>query len=169
MNILLTQKIEKPARDVWHILAHDFDKNYVWMSSVFHTDLRTEGETAKGAPLNGRVCNLSTEEGGLAADEKITFFDDENMVIEFHVVIKNKKLPVISNDVKVKVVSLSENSCEVVWEAEPTLRTIGKILSPLLKLGLNKAFKEILEELKYFAETGNPHPRKVKAMEKVKK
>ena len=39
---------------------------------------------------------------------------------------------------------------------------------PMLRMGMFKAWKELSEEFKHYVETGKPHPRKTKAIEKAK-
>ena len=37
------------------------------------------------------------------------------------------------------------------------------LMGPMMKLQFGKVLREATEELKHYAETGKPHPRKVKA------
>jgi hypothetical protein len=42
------------------------------------------------------------------------------------------------------------------------------VIWPVIRKGASVAVGQFGEELKYFVETGEPHPRKVKALEKAK-
>ena len=110
--------------------------------------------------MAGRICELTTKPDGAIADESITYYDEDAHRMNVRVELKNGKIPVDHNNLEVLVNSLSPNETEVVWNSDITLKTMGKVLYPVLRAGLNKNFNELLEELKYYVETGTAHPRK---------
>ena len=60
--------------------------------------------------------------------------------------------------------AVDASSTEVSMRANLVLNWFpGSLLAPFLKLAIGKVLKEALEELKYYVETGEPHPRKLKA------
>lgn len=160
MKIEKSIVVNTPIDHAWKVFVTDFNDAHEWMASVYNSYERPEG--------GGRVCNLSTKENGLRADETITRSDATNHVFAFTVHAQNAgALPVKENHNTITMKKLGEHTTEVVWTAEPKPTTAGKFLSLLLKVGLGKVFGEVLEEFKYYAETGKPHPKKIQAMEKV--
>jgi carbon monoxide dehydrogenase subunit G len=153
--------VNRDAQKVWKVLAHDFDKAGEWMSAVPKSHKIIEGDSVEDSPMVGRVCELSTKADGPFADERITYYNEENMELHIRVVPKNGKIPVKENNVVMKVKSVGVGQSEVSWSSDIDLKTVGKVLYPMLKMGLTKAFNELLEELKYFVEEGKPHPRKL--------
>ena len=145
-------------------MAHDFEKADTWMAAVPKSYHKTDGTKIADAPMIGRVCEFTTKSNGLFADETILAYDEANQSMTVEVVPKNtpKVFPIQKNIVIMSVNSLGQNQSEVVWVSKPILKRYTGFLSPVLKMGLGKGFGEILEELKYFAEEGKPHPRKVK-------
>ena len=71
-------------------------------------------------------------------------------------------LPIVKNTLMIQVRGVEEGKSEVIWETKPDLKTIGKVMRPLVKMGLSKSFGEVLEELKHFMESDEQHPRKAK-------
>ncbi len=158
--------INAPAEKVWKVAAEDFDKVGEWLSQVNHSYKR-EGESCEGSPMSGRICDLSEKANGPIADEKITEFNKKELRLGIHVVPKNGNIPVKENNVLAEFVVKGPNKTEVIWNSNLSLKAAGKVLYPVLKLGINKAFNELLEELKFFVENGTPHPRKLATLKKA--
>ena len=78
MKFTLETSINKPIEDVWKIWAVEFDKAQDWIATVPKSHKIDEGELVDGAPMPGRICQLSNKENGLYADERITLFDEKN-------------------------------------------------------------------------------------------
>lgn len=151
--------------DAWRVMADEFTHNDRWMAQVF----KTRTTTNPNENLSARICELTPTLDGIRTDEKIIEYDKDNYKLVFTVAIENGgKLPVKNNVATVTMRELSGGGVEVHWATTPSLKPIGYILAPMLKLGIQKSFKEVLEEFKHYVETGEPHPRKVEAMKKVK-
>ncbi len=159
MEIVKRTIINKPISEVWKILAVDFDKAGDWMTGVKHS-YKTEGHSCEGSPMNGRVCEFSTKENGPRANERITLFDEKKYRLGIQVKPQNINVPVIKNDALVSLNKIDSKSTQVIWENNLELTTKGKILYPLLKIGLGKTYTQIMLDLKHFSETGRPHPKK---------
>ena len=159
--------INKSQEAVWKVLAEDFEKADQWMAIVPKSYAKAEGEIVDGAPMAGRICEFSSKADGPIADEAITLFDRDNHTMSLNVVPKNGKIPIAENNVSMTVNSLGNDQSEVVWTSDVRLKTAGKLLYPVLKVGLKKSLDETLEELKYFVEEGIPHPRKQAKLEVV--
>lgn len=161
MRITKKIRIEKPASEVWKILATDFDKAGDWMSVVKKSYVKEGDHEVIDAPMSGRVCELSAQPNGLRAYETITDFDEDNRSMSVDIVPANtpKLFPITKNTLCVSVMSIGHSSSRVIWSVEPQLKSYARLMAPLVKLGLGKAFMDVLEELKFYAETGKPHPR----------
>jgi hypothetical protein len=47
-------------------------------------------------------------------------------------------------------------------------KPFGYLLWPLLRIGFGNFVGDIMGKLKFYVENGTPHPRKIKAMKKLK-
>lgn len=154
MKITKSVQINQPASHVWSIVAEQFDQAHLWMAPVKHSYAYEEGAPKTSAPVAGRVCELGNGPKGLLAEEVITDYNEKAQYLVFDVVPKNAPalLPLNKNTVKMTVVDLGSNQSKVLWESTPDLKMMGKLLSPVLKLGLGKAFGDILKDLKKYCE-----------------
>ncbi len=154
MNVSKSITINQPIDLVWKILAEDFDQAHLWMGFVkrsYELDAKPQTSTA---PVAGRVCEFKDDPKALYAEEVITEYNKKDHYIVFDVVPKNAPglLPLKKNVVKATLVDLGDNQTKVLWVSTPELKPMGKILSPLLKMGLGKAFTDILKDLKKYCE-----------------
>ncbi len=155
MHILKSVQIDLPADDVWTIIGPEFDEAYKWMGPVKHSYSITEDGAHDDAPMSGRVCELSNKKGGLQAHELITYYSDQARTLTMIVTPQNNSLiPVKYNEVSIQVMPVSDERCEVIWASTPKLKPMGKVLAPLLFMGFNKAFGDLLRQLKIYAESG---------------
>ncbi|MCP4296611.1 MAG: SRPBCC family protein [Proteobacteria bacterium] len=164
MKVTKKISINKPASAVWKTLAQDFDRADTWMAAVPKSYQKVGNKKVADAPVTGRICELSTNPKGLAADETITNYDESNHLLGFSVIPTNvpKIFPIIKNDHEVSLREIGENKTEVTWNMDAKLKKHGYLMYPMLKFGLGKGFGQILEELKFFVENDAPHPRKAK-------
>ncbi|KZN28781.1 hypothetical protein N480_08430 [Pseudoalteromonas luteoviolacea S2607] len=169
MNIHNKQTINAPIEQVWKLVAEDFANAYKWMSGVVHSyeiNHGLKGET----PVAGRVCNLENHEHPFHAVENILRFDESSHTLVFEVIpVKERgpQLPIVKNKVTIQLTATSGGQTRVHWHSKVTLKWIGKVLYPILKLGLYKAFSDILQDLKAYIETGYPSKRKVSSDKKL--
>ncbi len=155
MKISKSIIINQSSELVWKVVAEEFDQAHLWMGPVKKSYKFDKGGINTSAPVAGRVCELGNGPEGLIAEEVITDYNQEGQYLVFDVVPKNapRLLPLNKNTVKMTVVNLGGNQSEVLWESTPDLKLMGKILSPVLKLGLGKAFSGILKDLKTYCES----------------
>ena len=157
MNISKSIVINQPAALVWKVVGEEFEQAHLWMGPVKHSyalDALDQGTKPASAPVSGRVCELGNGPKGLQAEEVISEYNDEGRYLVMDVVPKNapKLLPIHKNTVKMTVLHMGHNQSKVLFDATPDLKILGKILSPVLKLGLGKAFGDILKDLKKYCE-----------------
>ena len=154
MKITKTIVINRPAQDVWKIIAHDFDQAHLWMSPIPHSYEIGKGESATGAPMEGRMCNLSNNPDGAKAKEIITHYSEEDKTLTFEVTSVNVPavVPMKKNTVQMSVRELGVNKTEVVWVSRPQIKAFAYPFYPLLRFALPMAFGKLLKGLKEFAE-----------------
>lgn len=168
MKLSRTVTINKPVNQIWQVAAEDFANAYKWMTGVVHSyEHQASGQSSVQPP--GRICNLDNKADPFHAVENILIFDAEKHLLEFEVFpvkTSGPGLPVIRNHVQLQLISNPNGSTRVLWNCDVELKLLGKILSPLLKLGLNKAFDGVLNDLKVYVETGQVSAQKKKFDEK---
>ena len=158
MKITKSIIVNQPSELVWKVVAKEFDQAHLWMGPVKKSYALDDGRHHTSAPVAGRVCELGNGPKGLKAEEVITQYNEKDQYLVFDVVPKNAPalLPLNKNTVKMSVESIGLNQSKVLWESTPDLKVMGKLLSPVLKLGLGKAFSDILKDLKKYCESINP-------------
>ena len=168
MKIIKKITVQKPINEVWKVWAEDFDKAGIWMAQVDHTLRKTEGVQTDNAPMIGRVCNFTSNTNGAKAIEDIVLYDQKNYRLDLVVVPENVPVPLKRNFFKSSLKSSSENSTDITISANIELKWKGYFLYPVIKKGFQKSYRELLEELKYYIENNEVHPRKKKRNNKVK-
>lgn len=155
MKITKSIIVNQASELVWKVLAEEFDQAHLWMGPVKKSYAFDDGTKNTSAPVAGRVCELGSGPNGLKAEEVITQFNEKEQYFVFDVIPKNapKLLPINKNTVKMSVVKLDSGQTKVLWESTPDLKTMGKIMSTILKIGLGKAFSGILKDLKKYCES----------------
>lgn len=148
--------IEKPIETVWKHFVEDFENAEIWMADVIKSYAKKEGNIVDGATMSGRICEVSEKPNGMYLDETITAVDKVNYSISLEIKPTNAPLllPIKRNILNVSFKSLKENQTQLIWNASPELKVHGYLLYPLLKVGIGKMHQTILDEFKYFAETG---------------
>lgn len=77
--------------------------------------------------------------------------------------------PVKFNTLDFSLRSINDNPSEMTWKFKSSTKFYGLFMQPALKKGFDKFVGQIMEKLKHFVETGEPHPRKLKAIAKLAK
>ena len=161
--------IKKPVQEVWSVLGDNFEKAGEWMAIVNNSYSLPGEPEFEEASVQGRTCEFGSGPEGFKAKEFITQYDPKNYRLGIKVIPINapKALPLKENEVDIRLLPKGSDETEVIWVTNPIMNLAGKMLSPLLKVGIQKSFGEILEELKVYVETGKPHKRKIRKMEKA--
>lgn len=163
MQIKRQFTVNTSADKVWQILGHHFDRVADWASGVYVSQGKPSARVLPDAPYSGRVCE--TVIGYL--DETITRYDEKERIVAY--IAKSKKMPFfvkhLSNHWTETL--LNNNQCRVEMCMETALLPVfNLIMAPVMRMQLNPVIEETIEELKYFAENGLPHPRKLEARQK---
>lgn len=158
-------RIDVPAQKSWKILAHDFDKIDQWCSLIHESKATRDSVIPPEAKVGGRVCL-----GGPGGDAQETFtaYDEQAMAFSYQAL---GKLPPFLNRAgnNWSVQSLQNHQSLVQFRGEVDLNFLGILLLPLLELVGWWMGNRVCQELKYFAEHDQPHPRKVKLQQKLLK
>lgn len=170
MKMLIATKINTSAENTWKTLVHDFDSADRWLSAVPRVYGKDLGPRLEGAKSSGRVCELDSKPNGMKAYEHFLAIDEKNMTATIKVELKNAPavVPFTSNVVEMTIQAGGPNQCTLTWRPIFVLKPMAYVFYPLVKLGLTLFIKQAMDELKYFLENGSPHPRKLKAMDKIK-
>ena len=158
MHITGQFTINAPAAKVWDILATHYQQVGGWASAIAHSTCNT----ALVGGEQGRICH--TEFGVVA--ETITGFDVEQGLFSY----RTEKPPFFmrqaTNTFRVQAEGLERTHLEMTAEVN-LLPILGWIMRPLIKQMLHTLVENFVEELKVYAETGNLHPRKLKAQSRA--
>ena len=160
-RIVVNQSIDS----VWQVVAIDFDKIGDIITAVNSSALdHTIQPLVEGAPAGGRVC--STDNLG-EIKEIITRFDERKKLLSYQADVSGLPKFVKNLENNWSLNSLGDNKTEIKMRIEGNLAGIGVLMTPVMKVWLGKIGQKTLEEVKYYAETGKIHPRKVEALQKV--
>ncbi|WP_308916486.1 SRPBCC family protein [Jannaschia sp. LMIT008] len=159
MKITRTFRIDASPDRVWDILGPNYVHAGDWASSVYVSRARDGAATIPGAPAAGRTCETSLG----AFTETIEAYDPARRHVAYSAT--GAKMPGFVR------------SLVNAWTVHPDgggsrveLRLAADIAFPFnvvmglpMKLQFGRVLREATEELKHYAETGQPHPRKRKA------
>ena len=152
--------INAPLDKVWNVYGRDFANIGKWATSVQSSSANTELPPVNNSPVGGRVC--ATSFGNIS--EEFTAYDDAKKTFSFKGVFKSPMFKSVVNSSELH--SQGEGSTVVKITAEIGLSFTGKLMSPIIKMQLNKALDEILSDLKHYVETDRISPSKVASMKK---
>jgi Polyketide cyclase / dehydrase and lipid transport len=158
--------INAPASKVWSVLAHEFDKIDRWSSGITESIAITDGSIPEGVAVSGRVCLSPKSSMGIdEVREDFTYYDEQSMRFGYKAADLPSFIKSAENNWSVR--SLEENKSIVefnaVLEVGFLLGLLIQVLKPILLKSLGG---NTLEELKYYVENDEAHPRKLKAIQK---
>ncbi|MEM7112135.1 MAG: SRPBCC family protein [Chloroflexota bacterium] len=170
MQITRSILINAPLEKVWHVLAHNFDQVDQWSSGVSLSGIAEADSSARDS--------ASVEDAGMAGRMCLTAFgkcyeifeayDEQEHTFTYRAQF-DKPIPGVKsarNTWRVEAVSPSQSRFTMTGQTELNLFP-GLLMGILFRFQVPKVLKENLEEAKHYIETGKPHPRKIKAMQKA--
>jgi hypothetical protein len=158
-------RINAPAQNVWHILAHEFSTVGQWASSIPESQAISDIPAPEGAAVGGRVCATAVP-GFAAVRETFTYYDEQSMRFGYEPA-EGRPWFIKQAENHWAVHSLGPRTSLVESRAEIDVGLFpGVLLAPLLKLFMGRVGAQFFEELKFYAEQDRPHPRKLKAQQK---
>ncbi len=158
MKIATDIIIDKPIAAVWDVVGTQFGSAHLWASAL----VRTEGSGRKisNQVSEARICDIR---GIGRIREKLLEFDPQRYTLTYEVA---EGFPFF--------VERGVNRWHLVAEGKRThLYTntniatkgmIGAVMRPMMKMQMSGLMRKTLEDLKYYAENGVPHPRKQKTL-----
>jgi hypothetical protein len=157
--------INASASTVWRILAHDFANIGLWASAIPTSKANADAPVPEGAEVGGRVCSTAVP-GFRDIEESLTSYHESSMRFVYQAT-QGRPWFLKHAENHWSVRSLEPHTALVETRAETELRTFpGLFLAPLFRLQIARIGAQTLEELKYYVEHDQPHPRKLKALHK---
>jgi hypothetical protein len=157
--------IDAPATKVWRVLAHEFDSIGRWASAIPASRGLSEVPVPPGAEVGARVCAAAIP-GFRKIQETFTSYDEDAMSFAYKATAGHPWfIRRAENHWRVRSLGPSTSEVEAWAEVEMSLFP-GVLLAPLIKLQLGRTGSQTFEELKYYVERDQVHPRKLKAQEK---
>jgi hypothetical protein len=157
--------INAPAQKVWRVLAHEFEHIGRWASVIPHSHALADRPLPDGAQVCGRICGAAIA-GVSAVHESFIYYDEQGMRFGYEAI---EGLPTFITLARNhwSVRALTPDTSLVAARGELEMRWFpGLLLMPLLRFQLGRAADQLFEELKYYVEHDQPHPRKLKAQQK---
>lgn len=151
--------INKPIADCWEVLGNQFTEIYKWASPIHHA----EGDGKKG--INGASCDVrGCEVQGMGSiRERLTVFNPENHFLAYEIITGlPNSMKAGSNTWRLTAINDLQTQLQMKGSIE-TKGLFAALLKPMIKMKFDTMTHNIVEEFKYYVETGQPHPRKVKA------
>ena len=152
--------IEATPDKVWEVLGPRFDQVDAWASSVDRSTARAGHSQIPGAPMVGRTCE--TEIGPVK--EAITEYDEVRRIVAYSA--HAEKMPFFVKDMRNRWALASGQGGRTHVDMRMTAKLsfpFNLFMTPMMKLQMGKLLTNAIEELKFFVENGEPHPRKQKA------
>ena len=117
-----------------------------------------EGNGNNGAPMKGRMCDLTNKPNGAQVKELISHYSEQDKTLAFDVFPVNNPaiVPIKQNSVWMSVRAIDDNRSEVTWIASPQLKAMAYLFYPLLRIVFPAAFSKLLKGLKVYAEQTLP-------------
>jgi Polyketide cyclase / dehydrase and lipid transport len=154
--------IKKNIHDVWKVLGHDFAHPYKWASAVNHSE-------GKGTPMASTQCDeraCQTAMGNIR--EKLTQYSDSDFHLAYTVTEGMPGMVKTATN-SWKLSKSDEQNTHLQIQMEFIFQGLmGTLMLPFMKLKLNALANHMIEDFAFYTENGKPHPRKIKAMTKVK-
>ncbi|WP_298975120.1 SRPBCC family protein [uncultured Roseobacter sp.] len=159
MKIKKTLTVNAPPDAVWDILGPNYVRAGDWASSVYVSGARPGTPKIAGAPAAGRTCETSLG----PFTETIEAYDEARRHVAYSAT--GDKMPSFMKGLRnAWTVRPKGGVSEVEMELNADIAFPFNILmAPMMKMQFGKVLREATEELKHYAETGKPHPRKLKA------
>ena len=155
-------EINAPIEKVWQVLGHEFASAYKWSSAITHSEA-LDTETLNGSTCTERGCSI---EGFGEIKEKLTAYSNEQHTLTYTVL---EGLPGFVVKAENTWKCHTKSNGKTVFELRLKMQTkgfMGWLMGGMLKKKSEKTIDQSLEELKYYIENGQAHPRVLQAVKK---
>lgn len=151
--------IDASMEKVWQVLGPQFADAYKWASSIKHSEAR-DHDNFNGSTCTERGCNVK---GMGNIKEKLLIYSEADHKISYQVYEGMPKMVKYASNTWI-LTDLGNGKTKVEIQLEmKTGGMMGAMMKGMMKKKMTKMSKGVIEEFKYYVETGNPHPNKVKA------
>lgn len=160
MQIKQQVTINASADKVWDILGPQYGQVSDWISAVHVSKERKSVGAPRHAPVSGRVCE--TDLGPFK--ETVTRYDAGNRSLAY--TAQGDKMPFFVKQMSNawQITPLDDHNAKVEMCLEVSILPVfNLVMGPMMRMQMGGILKNAVEELKYYAETGMPHPRKLEA------
>lgn len=158
MKVATDIVIDKPIAAVWDVVGTQFGSAHLWASALIHTE-------GNGGKISDQVCEARTcdIQGMGRIRERLLEFDPQGYALTYEVV---EGFPFfVERGVNRWHLVAEGNRTHLYIKAKiATKGLIGAIMRPMMKMQMSGLMRKTLDDLKYYAENGVPHPRKQKAL-----
>lgn len=165
MEFIRETTINKPINEVWDVLGNQFTDAYKWASSLNHSQGFGK-PTIEGATCSNRACDIK---GMGKIKESIRVLDHKNHILSYEVIEGFPSF--VKSGINTWTLKAIGNQTHLHMKCDMVLKGfVGTVMSPMMRMQMNGIFNEVVEEFKYYVEhNGTPHPRKIKAIQKLAK
>lgn len=155
--------INKSVKDAWQVLGHDFASPSKWASAVNHS--QGHGENSyEGLYCSERSC--STTMGSIR--EKLYEFSHAKYMLAYEIVEGKPSIVEYASNTW-QLIELGEGKCKLQIRMDIRVkRFFDLLLKPIIKMQMSTIGNHLVEDFAYYIENSTPHPRKMKALNKVK-
>ena len=160
MKIQRKITIDASIDKLWDILGTNYADAGIWNSAVFISAQTAAQPKIESAPVSGRVCQTSLG----PFTETINQFDETAHRIGY--TATGDAMPGFVKGLhgywSLNRVSANRTEVNMMLTVDIAF-PFNVLMGWMMKLQFNGAIKSSLGDLKHYAETGKPHPRKIKA------
>lgn len=159
MIVELTKTVDAPAAAMWRAMGEEFANIANVVSGVYVSELRP-GRGVDDAPMVGRTCYTSLGKHPLI--ETLTVFDPEARRVSYSA--KSKSFPAFVRSLtnNWEFVHINNTQTEVRMRLEGDLAfPFNYLMAGMMKARFKKLMPPAIEEIAYYARTGQKHPEKV--------
>ena len=156
MTIQQSIDINKPIDNCWKVLGQEFPNISKWASSIHkstgHGTFFSGSNCSERECLNGKTIFL----------EKLVKFENDNHLLSYDITQGTPGFVQHANNTWQLLNKDNKTTLQMTLQIT-TKGLLGSVLGQVMKVALTKQFNQMMEEFKYYVETGQPHKRKIKS------
>ena len=150
--------INRPAEAVWDIIGRRFDRIGEWATAIPASAAIPQEPTVSGAPVAGRVCDTGIRMLPHAT-EMIIAYSDSDRTLTYQATGMPAYVGVARN--RWTITAVDQQRTRAAFEAVFAPRGIlGRLLAGWLLVKIGRTGRDLLGDLKHYAEHGVPSPHK---------
>lgn len=155
--------VNAPADRVWEVIGRQFEHIDEWASSIASSGPNPDAACSIEAPVTGRVCETGLKRFP-RIEETIVAFDDEGRTLTYSATGLPSFIRSAVN--QWSVTAVDDHTSKVRFDASFEVKGAGRLLVLPMKLQMRSQARQGLDDLRHFAETGQPSARKRRRLER---